>query len=194
MVVNQDDPCAGILFHKNRSHNLPFIDKPGKMYSSDAPRAAPTTRIRKNSQVQNPRTTRLQAYFNRLLNQSDELESEFSKEKEAYAAKELDLSLLKSEKTKLESELGKEKEARAEKELCMLRLESEKKQLKSQLGKEKTAHQLTRNDLSRCKSHTASAYKERDKIKRSHDLLQSEKNDLQNGVENAGRRLGDYAG
>jgi chromosome segregation ATPase len=183
MVVNQDDPCAGILFHKNRSRNLPFIDKSGKMQSSDAPRAAPMTRIRKNSQVQNPRTTRLQAYFNRLLNQSYELESEFSKEKEAYAAKELDLSLLKSEKNKLEYELDKEKEARAYKELCMSRLDSEKKELKSQLGKERTAHHLTRNDLSRSKSHTASAYKERDKIKKSHDLLRTEKNELQNEVE-----------
>jgi chromosome segregation ATPase len=141
------------------------------------------TRIRKNSQVQNPRTTRLQAYFNRLLNQPYELESEFSKEKEAYASKELDLSLLKSEKTKLESELDKEEAAHAETERCMFSLESQKKQLNSQLGKERTAHQVTRIDLSRYKSHAAYLYEERDKVKRSHNLLQTEKYELQNRVE-----------
>jgi chromosome segregation ATPase len=183
MVVKQDDPCAGILFHKNRLLNLQSINKSGKMNSSDAPRAAPETRIRKNRQVPNPRTARLQAYFNRLLNQSDELETELSKEKEAYAAKELDLSLLKSEKNKLESELAKEEAAHAETELCRYSLESEKKQLNSQLGKERTAHQVTRNDLSRYKSRTAYLYEERDKVKRSHNLLQTEKNKLQNRVE-----------
>ncbi|KAJ5666014.1 uncharacterized protein N7477_008462 [Penicillium maclennaniae] len=80
------------------------------MSSFNAVQDAPKTAIRKTWRQQKPRTKRLQNYFNQLLSQSHELETEFEKEKEEYAAeKESEIQLLKSENKNLSDQLATER-------------------------------------------------------------------------------------
>ncbi|KAJ6108337.1 hypothetical protein N7523_009660 [Penicillium sp. IBT 18751x] len=80
------------------------------MSISNAVQDAPKTAVRKTWRQQKPRTKRLQNYFNQLLSQSHELETEFEKEKEDYAAeKESEIQLLKSENKILSDQLAAER-------------------------------------------------------------------------------------
>ena len=122
------------------------------MSSFNSAQDAPQTAIRKTWRQQKPRTKRLQNYFNQLLAQSHELETEFDKEKEIHAA---------------------------EKEGDIRRLVSENKTLVDQLTTERCAHASTNLEYKAYRGERDDAINKNNDLTQSYNLLVNEKLELQ---------------